>query len=61
MEPYITGLYAMACQVKPGITPELFWKTALETGTLREVTRGDDKYPARMLNPVALIAKLQKE
>jgi hypothetical protein len=31
--PYIAGLYALACQVKPDITPEVFWKTALETGT----------------------------
>ncbi len=60
MEPYMAGLYAMACQVKPEITPELFWNTALETGSPREVTRGDKTYPARMLNPVALIEKLQK-
>jgi hypothetical protein len=60
MEPYMTGLYAMACQVKPDITPEIFWRTALETGDSREVTRGDEKYPARMLNPVALIESLQK-
>jgi hypothetical protein len=31
--PYIAGLYALACQVKPDITPELFWEKALETGT----------------------------
>jgi hypothetical protein len=31
--PYIAGLYALACQVKPDITPDLFWQTALETGT----------------------------
>lgn len=60
MEPYLAGLYAMACQVKPDITPELFWETALETGAFREVTKGEDQYPARMLNPVALIEKLQK-
>jgi hypothetical protein len=30
--PWAAGLYALACQVKPDITPELFWKTALETG-----------------------------
>ncbi len=60
MEPYMAGLYAMACQVKPDITPELFWKTALETGAVREVTRGGNQYPARMLNPVALIEKLQQ-
>ena len=30
--PYIAGLYALACQVKPGITPEEFWAVALQTG-----------------------------
>jgi hypothetical protein len=30
--PYIAGLYALACQVMPGITPEEFWAKALETG-----------------------------
>jgi len=30
--PWAAGLYALACQVKPDLTPELFWKTALETG-----------------------------
>ncbi|MCX6561286.1 MAG: S8/S53 family peptidase [Candidatus Aminicenantes bacterium] len=30
--PYIAGLYALACQVKPDITPELFWAAALKTG-----------------------------
>ncbi|UCC68091.1 MAG: hypothetical protein JSV79_13445 [Armatimonadota bacterium] len=31
--PYLAGLYALACQVNPDVTPELFWETALETGT----------------------------
>jgi hypothetical protein len=30
--PWIAGLYALSCQVKPDITPELFWETALLTG-----------------------------
>jgi len=30
--PYIAGLYALACQVDPEITPEAFWAKALETG-----------------------------
>lgn len=30
--PYIAGLYALACQVRPDVTPELFWETALKTG-----------------------------
>jgi hypothetical protein len=30
--PYIAGLYALSCQVKPEITPEVFWAKAIETG-----------------------------
>ena len=59
MEPYLAGLYAMACQVKPDITPDKFWKAALKTGELKEVTRDNKKYPARMLNPVKLIESLK--
>ena len=29
--PYVAGLYALACQVKPDITPEAFWSVAKET------------------------------
>lgn len=36
--PYLAGLYALACQVKPDITPEAFWRTALETGTPLGIT-----------------------
>ncbi len=31
--PYLAGLCALVCQVRPDITPELFWETGLETGT----------------------------
>jgi hypothetical protein len=31
--PYLAGLYALGCQVNPDLTPELFWETALATGT----------------------------
>lgn len=30
--PYLAGMYALAAQVKPDITPEEFWETALQTG-----------------------------
>jgi hypothetical protein len=30
--PWIAGLYALACQIDPGITPDVFWKAALDTG-----------------------------
>jgi hypothetical protein len=35
--PYIAGLYALACQVKPDITPEIFWAKAIETGEAVEI------------------------
>jgi hypothetical protein len=31
--PYLAGLYALACQVNPDMTPERFWESALRTGT----------------------------
>ena len=30
--PWAAGLYALACQAKPDVTPQLFWEKALETG-----------------------------
>jgi hypothetical protein len=30
--PYLAGMYTLAVQVKPDITPEEFWDTALNTG-----------------------------
>ncbi len=35
--PWIAGLYALACQAKPDITPEIFWNTALSTGDSIEI------------------------
>jgi hypothetical protein len=37
--PYLAGLYALACQVDPDITPELFWKKALETGIAPDLSK----------------------
>jgi len=42
--PYIAGLYALACQVKPNITPEVFWAKAVETGDSIEI-------PAKRMMP----------
>jgi len=38
--PYLAGLYALACQVKPDVTPEQFWQKALETGTVPDSSAG---------------------
>jgi hypothetical protein len=30
--PYVAAMYALACQVDPGVTPAHFWELALQTG-----------------------------
>ena len=57
--PYIAGMYALAAQVDPGITPDEFWSLAMETGRTIQVTHNGKTYPlGPILDPVALIAAL---
>lgn len=54
--PYVAGIYALACQVKPDITPELFWETAADTGVMLY----NGKTPVgKIIDPAALIDKLK--
>jgi len=57
-EPYIAGIYAMACQADPEITPELFWKAALATGDVKEIENDGTSYAGKMINPVKLVKSL---
>ena len=58
--PWIAGLYALACEVKPDITPEQFWAEALKTGeTIRIQRAGAEVNFGPIANPVALIESLQ--
>lgn len=41
--PWLAGLYALACQVDPGLTPEVFWKAALDTGAALEFPPSRDR------------------
>ena len=61
--PYLAGVYALACQVKPDITPDEFLSLALETGRTMEVRTGDTTTaPMRsVIDPVALIERLEKD
>jgi hypothetical protein len=53
-------MYALAAQVDPDITPELFWSTALATGRRTELPHEDRMYPfGVILDPVELMHKLQ--
>ncbi len=54
--PYLAGMYALAVQVDPGITPEEFWETALETGRTIPIQHGGKEYEfGVILDPQALI------
>jgi hypothetical protein len=59
--PYIAGLYALACQVKPTVTPHEFWNKALETGNIIEIEKKGIKYRfGKIVNPVKLIESLKE-
>jgi Subtilisin-like serine proteases len=60
VEPYLAGLYAMACQVKPDITAEVFLSQAMKTGDKREFTNNNKKYTGKIINPVKLMESLKK-
>ncbi len=60
VEPYLAGLYAMACQVKPDITAEIFLSKVMETGDKREFTDNNKKYTGRIINPVKLMESLEE-
>ena len=57
--PYIAGLYALACQVKPEITPEVFWQAALATGDPMPIKTGWATYAGKRINPARLIESLR--
>ncbi len=58
--PYIAGVYALAAQVKPTITPDEFWSLALKTGRTNELKHNGETIPfGPILDPVSLIAALQ--
>jgi hypothetical protein len=59
--PYIAGVYALAAQVKPTITPDEFWRLALQTGqTIEFKHEGRTFRLGPILDPIALVVELQK-
>ncbi len=59
--PYVAGLYALACQVKPEITYEEFWKLASETSRTSNGEYGGTTYEAKyIVDPVAIIDSLSE-
>ena len=59
--PWIAGLYALACQARPQITPAIFWAEALKTGrTIRTRNGSKEMQFGTIVDPVALIERLQR-
>lgn len=58
--PYISGLYALSCQVKTDITPEMFFKEAISTGNIKCIEKDGKEYKmGTVINPKQLMGKLQ--
>lgn len=58
--PYMAGVYALACQSKPDITPDIFWSKALETGDIIKVLNNSKEYELRkIVNPIRLIDEIE--
>ncbi len=57
--PYLAGVYALAVQVNPVVTPERFWSVALATGHTVMVVRNGTEIPlGPIIDPPARIAAL---
>ena len=57
--PYIAGLYALAAQVDPAVTPEKFWLAAIQTGRTIDVQHNSQTYPLRIVvDPAELVRYL---
>jgi len=58
--PYIAGVYALAAQVEPAITPERFWMLAMKTGRTIELENDSKKILfGQILDPLKLIDALR--
>jgi hypothetical protein len=58
--PYLAGMYALAVQVKPDITPEEFWDAALKTGETIAIEHDGKEYSLGViLDPQALIEEIK--
>jgi hypothetical protein len=60
--PYLAGVYALAAQVDPDITPDQFWALAFETGRSVEIEHEGQTYTlGTILDPVALIERIMDD
>jgi len=59
--PYVAGLYALACEAKPSITPSEFIKEIKSTKKLIEIDVFGEKKKAGIVDPIALIEKIKNQ
>lgn len=60
--PYLAGMYALAVQVDPDITPKEFWETALGTGRTIPIQHSGKEYEfGVILDPAALIKAVKSQ
>lgn len=60
--PYIAGLYALACQVKPDVNPDIFWTEALRTGKTITIEKNNAEYEfGKIVSPPDLIYSLRNK
>lgn len=58
--PYLAGMYALTVQVKPDVTPDVFWETALSTSSELTVTLINEQYTFNhVINTEGLINALE--
>lgn len=59
--PYIAGVYALACQVEPKMTPKRFWEVALKTGRTIQLKRDGKLVPfGPIIAPSELIDAIRR-
>jgi len=59
--PYIAGIYALAAQVEPDITPEKFWNLSKKTGrTIKLNHKGESLSFGSIIDPVRLIRRVSE-
>lgn len=57
--PWLAGLYALACQADPAVTPTRFWKAAESTARPLHVVVGDRTHvPGRIIEPLQLLGRI---
>lgn len=58
--PYITGLYAIACQIDSNITFDDFWNVITLTGTPYNFIENNINFHGKIIDPIKMITEISK-